>query len=414
MTGPSEIKKRLVLCIDGVPHAAIERLRTGGLFQSFQSPSRIFAPFPAMTNVALKELFGAASPSGYEAFYFDRELNRLSGGASNYIQRRTRSLHVRTYHYFVDYQEPVHFEFLVYVMPQTIYRADLDRFLEKFKASEAPVFAGYLKSTDGLIHLGGQEKLDWALRLLDDELSRLWEAHRGKMEITLFSDHGNNMVGGQRLPLKDHLRRRHYRIDSRLQSEQSVVIPEFGLVTFAPIYTTADPASVARDLVQLEGVEFGIYRQGDAVVVIHEAGQAKIVYDPASRKYRYDPDDGDPLYLQAAIQRLKDREQLDAQGFAGDRAWFDVTADHVFPDVVHRLYQAMGDQVKSPADILLSLMDGVYAGHMIFAGLVELVATHGNARASSSTGFLMSTHRVFPRCLRASDVPPYLGLIPRH
>ncbi|MBI3952129.1 MAG: hypothetical protein HY314_16905 [Acidobacteria bacterium] len=409
----SQIERRLILCVDGIPYTAIERLRHQGMFRFFQSPSRIISPFPAMTNVALKELFGAASPSGYEAFYFDRELNRLSGGASNYIRRRTQSLHVRTYHHFVDYQEPVHFEFLVYVAPQAIYRADLDRFLARFQASDAPMVVGYLKSTDGLIHLGGQEKLDWALRLLDEALTTLMDAHRGKMEITLFSDHGNNMVGGRRLKLKDHLRRCHYQVGSRLRSEPSVVVPEFGLVSFAAVYTASDPAPMARDLAQLDGVEFAVYRQADAVVVAHQSGQAKIAYEPALRRYRYEPNTSDPLNLQIIMQQLKDQGQADAEGFIGDRALFEATADHHFPDAVHRLHQAMSDQVVNQADILLSLADGVYVGHALFDSLVELVATHGSARASSSTGFLMSTHRVFSTCLRASNVPVYLNLKPR-
>jgi len=409
----SQTEKRLVLCIDGVPYAAIERLQSQGLFHIFQSPSRVVSPFPTMTNVALKELFGAASPSGYEAFYFDRELNRLMGGASNYIQRRTRSLHVRTYHHFVDYQEPVHFEFLVYVMPQEIYRNDLERFLAAFHASRSPIFVGYLKSTDGLIHLGGQEKLDWALRLLNDELMKLWEAHRGKVEITLFSDHGNHMMGGQRLLLKDHLRRQGYQVGSRLTSERSVVVPEFGLVTFASVYTTVNPALVTRDLAPLEGVDFALYRQDEVVVVANDAGQARIIYDPASHKYRYDLDNGDPLRLQAVLQQLKDQGQLDTQGFADDRAWFEATTDHLFPDIVHRVHQAMGDQVMNRADILLSLADDTCIGHALFDGLVEVVAMHGSARASCSTGFLISTHTTFPSCLRASDVPSYLKLTPR-
>jgi hypothetical protein len=410
----THIEKRLILCIDGIPYAAVERLQSQGLFQLFQTPSRVISPFPAMTNVALKELFGAASPSGYEAFYFDRELNRLSGGASTYVQRRTRSLHVRTYHQFVDYQEPVHFEFLVYVMPPQIYRADLEGFLARFEASRAPVFVGYLKSTDGLIHVGGQEKLDWALRLLDDALMKLLEAHRGKLEITLFSDHGNNMVGGRRLLIKDHIRRRHYNVGSRLRSEPSVVVPEFGLVSFAAIYVAGDPAPLARDLAGLDGVELAICRQSDAVVVANHAGQASIMYDPTQRKYRYEPENADPLNLQLSLAQLKDQQQMDADGFADDRAWFDATTNHLFPDVVHRFYQAMGEQVINRADILLSLEDGAYVGHALFDGMVELVATHGSARASSSTGFLMSTHRQFPTHLRASDVPSYLRLTPRH
>lgn len=411
---PSEFEKRLILCVDGIPYAAIERLCRQGRFSSFQKPSRVIAPFPAMTNVALKELFGAASPAGYEALYFNRQLNRLTGGARTYVRRRARSLHLRTYHQFVDYQEPVHFEFLVYVMPQQIYRADLEGFLARFAACSAPVFVGYLKSTDGLIHVGGQEQLEWALGLLDDALLEVWAAHRGKLEIVLFSDHGNHLVGGRRLLLKDHLRRQGYRVGSRLRFEPSVVVPEFGLVSFAALYTTADPLPLACELAHVDGVELAVCRQRDAVVVANRAGRARITYDPAQRRYRYEPEDADPLGLQLCLDQLNDHRQMDADGFADDRAWFQATTEHLFPDAVHRLYQAMGEQVMNRADILLSLEDGTYVGHALFDGLVELVATHGSARASSSIGFLMSTHRDFPPWLRASDVPLYLKLSPQH
>jgi hypothetical protein len=408
------MSKRLVLCVDGVPHAGIERARTQGKLQLFQPPSRVISPFPAMTNVALKELFGAASPLGYEAFYFDRELNCFSGGIRHYLRHRHRSAHITTYHHFVDYQEPVHFEFLIYVLPQQIFQGDLDRFVTAFQASDAPVFVGYLKSTDGLIHLGGQERLDWALGRLDEVLTNLTEAHKGDLEIIMFSDHGNTMGTGRRLWLKNDLRRLDYQVGSQLQSNRSVVIPEFGLVTFTAIYTSADPAGVANDLAQLDGVEFAVSRQEGSVNVTSRAGRATIRYDPSSRAYRYEPENADPLDLYAAIERLKDRDQLDARGFADERAWFDATADHVFPDVVYRLYQAMGDQVKSRADVLLSLADGVYTGNWFFDGFVQLVATHGSARSGSSTGFLMSTHRTFSPAVRASDVPAYLELTPQH
>jgi len=36
------------------------------------------------------------------------------------------------------------------------------------------------------------------------------------------------------------------------------------------------------------------------------------------------------------------------------------------------------------------------------------LATHGNALASSSNAFLMSTHRELPECVRADDAKPLL------
>lgn len=412
MASPSDGDKHLILCVDGVPYDAVERLQQQGVFQRFHPASRLVSPFPSMTNVALKELFHAAPPSGYEAFYFDRQLNRLCGGASNYVGDRANSVHVRTYHHFVDYQEPVHYEFLVYVLPQEIYRADVQRFRAAFAASDKPVFVGYLKSTDGLIHLGGQEKLDWAMRWLDDQLLELSEGYRGRLRMTLFSDHGNYMMRGRRLRLKDHLRHWQYQVGSRWRSETSVVVPEFGLVGFASIYTPADPAALARELAEVEGVDFAIYRHEETVVVSSRAGQAMITYDPANARYRYQADNADPLELTPALQQLKDQGRVGADGFVHDRDWFEATVHHHFPDIVWRVYQAMSDQVVNRADILLSLQDGVYAGHVLFDGMVELVATHGSARATSSTGFMMSTDRRFPPHLRASDVPSYLPFTP--
>jgi hypothetical protein len=170
---------------------------------------------------------------------------------------------------------------------------------------------------------------------------------------------------------------------------------------------------MARELAQLDGVDFAIHRHEDVVIVSNRAGRAIITYDPVRDRYRYQPDDADPLEVCAALRQLKDQNQIDAEGFVKDRAWFDATADHHFPDIVRRVHQAMSDQVVNCADILLSLADGTYAGHALFDGLVELVATHGSARATSSTGFMMSTDRRFPSSLRAADVPSSLNLKPR-
>jgi hypothetical protein len=399
-------KKKLLLCLDGVPYQTVEQLRGQGVFRLFQPPSRCIAPFPSMTNVGMKELLDTDSPAGYEGLYFDRAANGLSSGVRHYLRQRKKSHHVTTYHRLVDYQEPVYFEFLVYAMPQQVFLADFNQFLAKFESSDAPVFVGYLKSTDGLIHLGGQEKLDWALRLLDEALTDLFEKRQGDMEIVLFSDHGNNMLGGQRLRLKDHLRRAGFKVGSQLEGDRSIVIPEFGLVTFAAIYTTAEPALVGRVSSQLEGVEFALHREDETVVVTSNAGQGRVIKS-AGQKYRYEPVDADPLGLNTVLKQLG---QLDAQGIAGDREWFEATAHHALPDILHRVSQAMGDQVKYRADVLLSLVDGFYAGNAVFDGLVELVATHGSARASCSTGILMSSHQRFPLYVRASDVPGYFGL----
>src|SRR5215212_3313608 len=110
--------RRLLLCLDGVPHKLIEEERGRGLFDSFGPPSRLLSPFPTMTNVALSAMLGATPPAGYESLYFDRKARELRGGISKYVGRRTPDKVPSSYMDDLDYQEPLPFEFLIYVAPK--------------------------------------------------------------------------------------------------------------------------------------------------------------------------------------------------------------------------------------------------------------------------------------------------------
>src|SRR5215510_1075477 len=81
--------RRLLLCLDGVPHKLIEQQKGRGLFDSFGAPARLLSPFPTMTNVALSAMFGATPPAGYESLYFDRGAGVQRGGIRKYLGRRT-------------------------------------------------------------------------------------------------------------------------------------------------------------------------------------------------------------------------------------------------------------------------------------------------------------------------------------
>src|SRR5215813_3631032 len=104
--------RRLLLCLDGVPHALILAAKDRGLFDTFHSPSRLLSPFPTMTNVALSAMFSASPPAGYESLYFDADENRFHGGIGKYIGRRTPAKIASSYMDELDYQEPLMFEFL--------------------------------------------------------------------------------------------------------------------------------------------------------------------------------------------------------------------------------------------------------------------------------------------------------------
>jgi hypothetical protein len=383
--------RRLLLCLDGVPHTLIEQARNRGLFDSFGSPARLLSPFPTMTNVALSAMLGASPPAGYESLYFDRSARELRGGIRKYIGRRTPDKIPSSYMDDLDYQEPLPFEFLIYVAPEKVWRADMQRFRERFKAApQTRDYFAFLKATDGLLHAQGPDRLAVALESLDKILKEIRAFCGNETEIVMFSDHGMNLEENRRVDLASTLQRRGYR----------VVIPAFGLCSYAALYCQDDQRipEIAAASVEVTGIDFAVYKEGSEVVVESTRGRARVAYDPDMDSYRYSMVSGDPLELGSF-----------PNSFATDAEWFQRTAAHRYPNAVANVYKSLfTPRVKHTADILLSLHDGYYYGWSPFGRFVRLAATHGNALQGSSNAFLMSTHQHLPAFIRADEARTYL------
>jgi hypothetical protein len=409
--------RRLLLCLDGVPYEVIKAAKSRGLFARFNAPAGLLSPFPTMTNIALSTMLGATPPNGYESLYFDCDAQELRGGIRKYIGRRTPDKVPSSYMDELDYQEPLPFEFLVYVAPDAVWRADMRRFRDKFRAApHKRDFFAFLKGTDGLLHIRGPQKLNVALESLDRILAEIQDACGAETEIVLFSDHGMNLEENQRIHLQTHLRASGYEVRDhfeRNRGKRKVAAPAFGLCGYAAVYCAdeTDPAEVAGALTTLEGVDFSIHREGDSAILVHGArGTARISHETNGHaRYRYEQLTGDPLQLAGAEQTLRDRGELDARGYAPDAAWLALTAAHTYPDALANLYSSLhSPRVRHTADVLVSCHDGYYYGMSFFSRFVRLAATHGNALRASSTAFLMSTHREFPAHVRAGDARPFL------
>ena len=132
----------------------------------------------------------------------------------------------------LDYQEPLPFEFLVYFAPETVWRADMRRFRERFRAApqDRDYFA-FLKGTDGLLHIRGAERLEVALSSLDELLREIQAWCGAETEIVMFSDHGMNLQKNRRVHMKEHLQRCGFQLSASLRDgdPRSVALPTFGL-----------------------------------------------------------------------------------------------------------------------------------------------------------------------------------------
>ena len=392
--------RRLLLCLDGVPHKLIVDAKQRGLFDSFGPPTRLLSPFPTMTNVALSAMFEASPPAGYESLYFDKRAGELRGGIRKYLGRRTPDKIPSSYMDNLDYQEPLPFEFLIYVAPEKVWRADMRRFREQFRAApQNRDYFAFLKATDGLLHAQGPSRLNVALESLDKILAEIHDYCGNETEIVMFSDHGMNLEENRRVDLTTQLQRRGYQVGSRVaKGKRSLSIPAFGLCSYAAVYCGDEDyvPETAREIVEIRGVDFVVYRDGLEVVVEGSAGRARIQKQGDS--YRYVNTNGDPLQLGS-----------NDQGFLSASTWFEKTNAHRYPDVVVNLYKSLfTSRVTHTADILISLHDGYYYGWSPFGRFVRLAATHGNALQSSSNAFLMSTHRTIPECVRADDASEIL------
>jgi len=383
--------RRLLLCLDGVPHTLMEQAKSRGLFDGFGAPARLLSPFPTMTNVALSAMLGATPPPGYESLYFDRGAGELRGGIRKYLGRRTPDKIPSSYMDDLDYQEPLPFEFLIYVAPEKIWRADMQRFRERFRtAPQHRDYFAFLKATDGLLHAQGPERLAIALESLDKILRDIQQYCGAETEIVMFSDHGMNLEENRRANLASTLRRRGFR----------VIIPAFGLCSYAAVYCRDEDQipEIARASAEVTGIDFAVHKDAADVVIESDRGRARIEYQHANESYRYVKMSGDPLALGSF-----------ADGFATESLWFERTAGHRYPNAVANIYKSLfTPRVKHTADVLISLKDGYYCGWSPFARFVRLAATHGNALQASSNAFLMSTHRQFAPFVRADDAKPLL------
>src|SRR2546421_923210 len=293
-------ERRLLLCLDGVPLEIIRAAQGRGLFAGFNEPAALLSPFPTMTNIALATMLKASVPLGYETVYFDRRRRELRGSIGKYIGRRTPDKVPSSYMDELDYQEPLPFEFLVYVAPDAVWRADMRRFREHFRAAPPTRdYFGFLKGTDGLLHIRGPRRLQPALESLDTILRELQAWCGRETEIVLFSDHGMNIEEVRKVHLLTYLRAQGYEITSEFRGSgaRKLAVPAFGLIGFAALYCSdeTDPAEVAATIAPLAGVDFSLYREGATNVIVHGArGRARIrrAGSGVSTRFAYEQIDG--------------------------------------------------------------------------------------------------------------------------
>ena len=399
--------RHVIICVDGVGFSTISKMRAKGQFKQFPTPSRMISTFPSLTNTAMSEILepaGATMTGGYEDNFFDTKTNRMRGGI---LDRFRSDRFVRgTFRELFDYHPSAIKSGLGYAAPPfSTYLeslSDLIRLRQKARNSRQPVFFAYTGATDSLAHLGGETLLRSFLEELDDTVEEIIRDSKTPVVVTIFSDHGNDFRQYRRVALKEPLRQAGFKLGNNIKDDQSVVLPQFGLVGSAVLFTREkNEDRLAEVLATLVGVDFVTYEQNGIVNVVNYRGHATI--EKRGDEYRYSALKGDPLDLLSITQGNG------ASGFIRDEEWFALTRAGARPDVVRRIFEGASQGVLNRANVIVNLEDGFYTGSFLLDTLTFLQATHGNIGQEQSYGFVMSTTSELPPYIRAADLWEALG-----
>lgn len=390
-------RRQLLIIVDSVPFHMVQEAWNAGRFRLFHPPIRTLAPFPVMTDLSLSEFYGCSPCPGVESAYFDG--HRLRNGYETYTQGGNVP-----WHQFVDYWMNTTAHAFAYLWPDAWFDHELRRIQEEFSASEAGAFTGYCVGTSALGALHGRDGHARALVRLDRFCQWIVQHERGRVDITLMSDHGHNLMMSDRIPLPETLERMGYRPSDRLEKPGDVVIPEFGIVTCAAL-STREPDRVSRDVVSIDGIRLATYldESKDELVVISRDGEARIGRDPEGR-YTYRAARGDPLQLLPIIANMGCGAPTTPDPPLDPEMLRSATLTHVYPDAVHRLWRAFHGLVENTPSVLIDIDNGFHCGSPFMSKVVHLAAAHGNLGQLSTNGFCMTTAGKLPPDLRMEEL----------
>jgi len=393
--------RHVVIVLDGVPYDLVEAFRAKGRLRLFYPPARVISTYPAMTDLALAEVFVSPKPLGFESLYYDHRANRLVGGTGDYL-----SLKNEAWARVVDYRAGTLLDPIAYLYPNHAFDRELDDFTNLLARRDRRHVIGYFVSTAGLATRDGAAGIEKVLDTVDRLSHQLVAESRGLVKITVLADHGHTLKRCERIDFRKFLSDKGWRITDRLNGPRDVAPVEFGLITYAS-FAARDRPGLAADLLQHDGVRLTLYQEGGAIVVRTRDGEARI--ERRDDRYRYRASAGDPLQLAPILERLKAEGKVDADGFVADRDLFLATVTHCYPDPLDRLWRAFTGMVENVPDVIADLSDGYYAGAATRAAWFDSAAsTHGDLERMSSTTFIMSTVGPLAGPLRSRDIPQAL------
>jgi hypothetical protein len=420
--------RHLVLILDGFGYDVLDKYYRDGGLRLFHKPSRVIAPYPTITDLAIQDVIGGMPCPAFEAEYFDRGANKKVGGAMAYLEGRNEP-----YNRVLQYRAGTILDAVGYVVPWAVFNKEINDAKRAWDERASKEFIAYFVSSAGVSTTAGAAGQVRCLERVEQLVNQILHESHGLVKVTLLADHGHSYTPGTMLDIAAYLKGKGWNLAKSLRTARDVVFVRFGLLTFAS-FCTRSPAELAADLAALDGVDVVSYAEGDKVIVLAPAGQRAEI-TRAGDRYGYKAISGDPLRIgeilkgldaadgtsdggggtQAAAGGTHDAADStsaadgtsDSAGSTYDGAeLFRATYMHEYPAPLQRLWRAHFAEVDNPPDVMASLANNYFAGEHSFAGSVSVASTHGGLNQTNSTTFIMSSAGPLPDVMQSRDVSP--------
>jgi hypothetical protein len=404
------LPRRLVIALDGIAYRDMTALQAGvtytniwgsvmhrqafGSSEGYFPASRMISTFPSTSDVAWTDIFGNRPLPGYQRTYFSAAANALisHNGVTTTVEHERQ----------MDWQvESGFLRSMGYIYSAHTFEYEMRALVKNFwdtRSTNADYYA-YLRSSDDAQHL--DRDIFSMLCLLDKQLQDLRARYKTEeghdLQILMLSDHGHNHAGaGHRVRIQAFLEEAGYKITQSIVNSNDVILPTAGIEDWVEIHNApAETERLAQRLAHLEGVDVLAARlQTNRFLVMNSKGErAMIEWNSAKNTFRYATEEGDPLSYRPAVEALKQKNLLGADGFAMADDWMAATMTSHYPVALERIVRGLTRAVLNPATILVSLDNQhVNAGWLVkeASRLENYGSTHGALDDINSDGIVLS------------------------
>jgi hypothetical protein len=399
--GTDTASPHYVILLDGIPHQVVEKMYKEGHFRLFYPPSKLVTVFPSNTDVAYEELFKTGGLMGFEASYFDRDTRTVSNANTVYLKGLNAP-----WEKLVDYRVAKFMDPIGYVNPNFVFDHEMKAIGSLVERKKDGLVIGYSVGTAMVGTREGEAGIRKCLERVEQICEKMVYEKRGRCRISMLADHGHNLIPASYFDVSGALKAKGFHVTKNLSKPGDVICIQYGLLTYNALYTN-EPITVASAMLEQEQVGLAFYPVTVAgvrkIVVRDRTGEAMISLGNEGG-YRYEIVRGDPLKLGEIIKQLQKAGKVGRDGTLDDRALFEATVDHVYPDPLARLWRAFNGMVKYPPDLVLMIQDGWFTGDSGFAGTGRVASTHGSLKKLESVTFVMSTIRPLAKAARTEEL----------